>query len=69
MFFDTPVYGIFLSLVVLAYWQLRRTGQNILLLIASYIFYGWWDVRFLGLIFASTVVDFLCARSISRSED
>src|ERR1700735_4124506 len=68
MFFDTPVYGVFLTLVVLAYWQLGRKGQNVLLLIASYVFYGWWDVRFLGLIFASTVVDFFCARAISRSE-
>src|SRR5437762_1929396 len=69
MFFDTPVYGIFLTLVVLVYWQLRRTGQNAFLLVASYIFYGWWDIRFLGLILASTVVDFFCARAISRSQD
>ena len=69
MFFDTPVYGIFLTLVVLAYWQLKRTSQNVLLLIASYFFYGWWDVRFLGLILASTIVDFFCARAISRSAD
>ena len=69
MFFDTPIYGIFLTLVVLAYWQFRRRGQNVLLLGASYVFYGWWDVRFLGLILASTIVDFFCARFIARSEN
>jgi D-alanyl-lipoteichoic acid acyltransferase DltB (MBOAT superfamily) len=40
-----------------------------MLLIASYIFYGWWDVRFLGLIAISTVVDFYCARAISASAE
>src|SRR5438046_10341778 len=69
MFFDTPIYGLFLVIVVLVYWRLGRIGQNVFLLIASYIFYGWWDVRFLALIFTSTVVDFFCARAIGRSAD
>lgn len=38
--------------------------QNIILLIGSYIFYGWWDWRFLSLIFISTVVDFFIGKSI-----
>ena len=69
MFFDTPVYVVFLALVTLAYWRLRWRHQNILLLIASYIFYGWWDVRFLALIAISTLVDFYCARAIASSDD
>ncbi len=69
MFFDTPAFGFFLVLVVFLYWRLDRKGQNVLLLVASYIFYGWWDIRFLGLIFASTVVDFFCARFVGRSAD
>src|SRR3954469_23851456 len=70
MFFDTPVYIVFLTLVVLVYWQLRRREhQNVLLLVASYIFYGWWDPRFLALIALSTVVDYFCARAIAASED
>ena len=68
MFFDTPIYVVFLTLVVLAYWRMRWRQQNVFLLAASYIFYGWWDVRFLGLIAASTVVDFYCARAIHRSD-
>jgi len=69
MFFDTPIYAFFLAVVVLAYWRLGWHNQNRMLLVASYIFYGWWDVRFLGLIAASTVVDYYCARAIAASED
>src|SRR6476661_6359899 len=69
MFFDTPVYAFFLALVVLVYWRIGWRSQNRMLLAASYIFYGWWDVRFLGLIAASTVVDYYCARAIASSED
>ena len=69
MFFDTPIYAFFLALVVLAYWRLGWHNQNRMLLVASYVFYGWWDVRFLGLIAASTVVDYYCARAIAASED
>jgi alginate O-acetyltransferase complex protein AlgI len=68
MFFDTPVYFLFLLLVVPLYWTLRRRQQNVLLLIASYFFYGWWDWRFLLLIVASTLVDFFCARAIAASD-
>src|SRR6478609_854024 len=69
MFFDTPIYAFFLALVVLIYWRIGWHNQNRMLLVASYIFYGWWDVRFLGLIAASTVVDYYCARAIAASED
>jgi D-alanyl-lipoteichoic acid acyltransferase DltB (MBOAT superfamily) len=69
VFFDSPVYYLFLTLVVVIYWRLARRAQNLLLLAASYFFYGWWDWRFLILIAVSTVVDFFCARIIDRSED
>jgi len=69
MLFDTPVYLLFLTLVVLTYWRLNWRQQNAFLLVASYFFYGWWDWRFLGLIFISTVVDFHCARYIARSQN
>src|SRR5215467_1299725 len=69
MLFDTPVYFIFLTLVVLAYWRLPWRPQNVLLLVASYFFYGWWDWRFLGLILLSTLVDFHCAKWIEDSEN
>src|SRR5579862_1858457 len=65
MFFDTPVYLLFLAIVVAVYWRLNRVRQNAFLLAASYFFYGWWDWRFLILILISTVVDFFAARYIA----
>jgi len=69
VFFDTPIYIVFLTLVVLVYWRLECRRQNILRLVASYVFYGWWDPRFLVLIAASTIVDFHCARAIASSDE
>jgi hypothetical protein len=64
MLFDTPVYFVFLALVVVAYWRLRWRAQNALLLAASYFFYGWWDWRFLLLMLGSTAIDYVIARQI-----
>jgi len=58
LLFNSIDYAIFLPLVFLAYWQLGRRAQNWLLLVASYVFYGWWDWRFLGLIALSSAIDF-----------
>ena len=69
MLFDTPVYIFFLSLLSLLYWRLNRQKQNVLLLAASYFFYGWWDWRFLGLILISTLVDYYCGRAIAESDN
>ena len=52
---------LFLPAVFLLYWFLLKKKlqhQNLLLLVSSYVFYGWWDYRFLGLIVLSTVVDY-----------
>ena len=64
MLFDTPVYLLFLILVVVVYWRLSFRWQNRMLLLASYFFYGWWDWRFLLLMIASTLIDFVIAREI-----
>jgi alginate O-acetyltransferase complex protein AlgI len=69
MLFDTPIYLIFLSLIVLVYWRLKLRQQNVLLLLASYFFYGWWDWRFLLLMIASTAIDFVIARGIEGATD
>lgn len=60
MLFDTPEFGIFLAIVFVAYVVLQRSLrlQNMMLLIASYIFYSFWDYRFTTLIIISTVVDY-----------
>jgi len=44
-------------------------SQNILLLFASYLFYGWWDWRFLGLIALSSITDYLVGLQIGQTED
>jgi D-alanyl-lipoteichoic acid acyltransferase DltB (MBOAT superfamily) len=59
--FDSLIYAIFLPLVLLVYHHLNHKWQNRFLLVASYVFYGWWDWRFLSLIFVSTVIDYFCA--------
>jgi len=46
--------------------QLR--AQNILLLVASYVFYGWWDWRFLSLIIASTFLDYFVALALQKND-
>jgi D-alanyl-lipoteichoic acid acyltransferase DltB (MBOAT superfamily) len=69
MLFDTPVYLVFLVLVVVIYWRLSWRRQNALLLLASYFFYGWWDWRFLLLMIGSTTIDFLIARKIQDTRD
>jgi alginate O-acetyltransferase complex protein AlgI len=66
LLFDTPIYFLFLSLVVLIYWRLNWRRQNVFLLCASYFFYGWWDWRFLLLMIFSTSVDYLIAQRISE---
>ncbi len=52
MQFDSYTYALFLPLVFVLYWGLRNRlkWQNMFLLLASYVFYGWWDWRMLGLI-------------------
>lgn len=64
MLFDTPIYFVFLVLVVLIYWRLGWKSQNFMLLCASYFFYGWWDWRFLLLMMGSTTIDYVIARLI-----
>lgn len=69
MLFDTPIYFCFLALTVLVYWRLSHHWQNRFLLVLSYFFYGWWDWRFLSLIFISTVVDYSCANWIASTDN
>ncbi|MBD3176504.1 MAG: MBOAT family protein [Armatimonadia bacterium] len=68
MLFNSWQYGLFLPLVVGVYFCLSTRKQNWFLLCASYFFYGCWDWRFLSLIWISTAVDFLVARSLPSAE-
>lgn len=70
MLFNSIEFLLFLPTVFFLYWfvfknQLR--AQNVLLLVASYIFYGWWDWRFLSLIIASTFLDYFVAIQLGKT--
>lgn len=64
MSFISWQYLIFLPLFFILYWTLSGRKRLLLLLAASYVFYGCWDVRFLALVLATTAIDFLCGLSI-----
>jgi alginate O-acetyltransferase complex protein AlgI len=67
--FNSLQYAAFLPLVLIAYWALRRRAQNVLLLVASYVFYGAFNWRFLGLLMLSTVTDYVVGRLLERTDD
>ena len=70
MQFNSFLYIAFLLTILLLYWNLRRVRwQNVLLLVASYIFYGSWDWRFLSLILISTLFDYLVGRGLEVIKD
>jgi D-alanyl-lipoteichoic acid acyltransferase DltB (MBOAT superfamily) len=61
MLFNSISFLIFLPVVFLFYWFIfnkNLRAQNILILIASYFFYAWWDWRFLFLLLLSTIIDY-----------
>ena len=66
MIFHSLDFAIFFLLLVAAYWALPRRGQNVLLLGASYVFYGWVHPWFLVLIAATTFIDYWSARGMDR---
>jgi D-alanyl-lipoteichoic acid acyltransferase DltB (MBOAT superfamily) len=69
MIFTTLTFMLFLALVFAVYWAVKDTRQqNICLLVAGYVFYGWWDYRFCALMLASSVADYSFGRALARSE-
>ena len=68
MQFDSRAFFAFFPLVYAIYLLLghRWRAQNTLLLLASYIFYAWWDWRFLSLILISTANDYIIGRQLGR---
>ncbi|HEY9626392.1 MAG TPA: MBOAT family O-acyltransferase [Coleofasciculaceae cyanobacterium] len=68
MLFNSIEFLVFLVIVYTLYRVLPFRGQNLLLLIASYIFYAWWDKQFLFLILLITSIDYCSALIIGRGE-
>jgi len=69
MLFNSLVFLGFITVVFLVYPWLRLRGQNVFLLVASYVFYGYWDWRFNFLLLISTVINFWIGQRIHAFND
>lgn len=71
MLFNSFDFAVFLPIVFFLYWFVTNKNlklQNLLIVFASYLFYGWWDYRFLSLIVFSSLVDFFIGKALGRTE-
>ena len=69
MTFTTLTFLFFLAIVFALYWSFpNRRAQNALLVIASYVFYGWWDWRFCGLMLGASLLDYAIGLGLDRSD-
>ncbi|MBL0127343.1 MAG: MBOAT family protein [Flavobacteriales bacterium] len=70
MLFNSIDFAVFLPLVFAGYWFLCRSlrMRNIFLLAASYVFYGWWDARFLLLVALSSLIDYGAGRAMGSTD-
>ena len=72
MYFNSIDFAIFLPIVFILYWFVTNTKlrlQNLLIVAASYLFYGWWDWRFLSLILFSSIVDYFVGIGLLNQEE
>jgi alginate O-acetyltransferase complex protein AlgI len=72
MLFNSIDFALFLPVVFILYWFIVGRNlkvQNFLIVIASYVFYGWWNWRFLSLIIFSSMVDYLVGIGLSKQEN
>lgn len=70
MLFNSLDFAVFLPLVFILYWLVFARSlnrQNLFLLVVSYVFYAWWDWRFLSLIALSTVVDYIVGLQLAKT--
>ena len=69
MLFHTPTFLVFLLAFLACYGPAPKGRPRLyVVLVFSNIFYGWWDVRFLALLWVTIVVDFTLARRLGRAE-
>src|SRR5688572_12798955 len=71
MLFNSGVFLQFLAGFLLLHWIVRNNirSRNILIIVASYVFYGWWDYRFLLLLWISSFLDFFIGIALDNSSD
>ena len=70
MLFNSIDFAIFLPVVFALYWLIQRhlKWQNALLVLASFVFYGWWDWRFLSLIVFSSTLDYFVGIGLAKTD-
>lgn len=70
MIFNSFEFLLFLPIVFILYWYVFKAlkWQNLFIVAASYVFYGWWDWRFLILIFLTTCCSYASGLMIERHE-
>ena len=69
MLFNSFPFLVFLPAFLAAYFATRGQVRLVVCLAASYLFYGWWDWRFLGLIAFSTLIDYVVGIRIVDTDD
>lgn len=72
MLFNSIDFAIFLPIVFALFWTVGRLGANVqnwILLVASYVFYGFWDWRFLGLLAFSSAFDYFVGAELHKQTD
>ena len=72
MLFNSFEFLVFLPIIFIIYWRFFNKNinkQNLFLLISSYVFYGWWDYRFLILIISSTVFDYVIGIYLNKAKE
>tara|TARA_B100001063_G_scaffold246732_3_gene287256 strand:+ start:2620 stop:4071 length:1452 start_codon:yes stop_codon:yes gene_type:complete len=71
LLFNSLDFAVFLPIVFFLYWFVTKHSlrlQNALIVVASYVFYGWWDWRFLSLIIFSTLVDYWVGKQLGKTD-
>ena len=69
MLFNSIEYLIFLPFVFILYWIFPKKYRYIILLIASYVFYMWWNWKFVFLIMFTTIVSYICGILVFKYKD
>ena len=72
MLFNSLEFAIFLPIVFLLYWFVFGKNlklQNIFIVVASYVFYGWWDWRFLVLLAFTSLISYISGLLIEKYRD
>jgi D-alanyl-lipoteichoic acid acyltransferase DltB (MBOAT superfamily) len=68
MVFNSVTFLIFIAIFLPLYFALKGRARMWLCLLSSYLFYGWWDWRFLGLVMFTTILDFSLGIIIHESK-